>query len=71
MHVKQVSNVTFYRLSNRCLPNVLKINVKMNIMQDTNILPFVHFNVLNKLKECLIAVWPNFRQVITDTAVDQ
>ena len=43
----------------------------MNIMQDTNILPFVHFNVLNKLKECLIAVWPNIQQVIIDAAIDQ
>jgi len=30
MHVKHVSNVIFYHLSNRCLPNVLKINVKIN-----------------------------------------
>jgi len=37
MHVKHVSNVTFHHLSNRCLPNVLKINVKINIMQNTNI----------------------------------
>jgi len=41
MHVKHVSNVTFYRLSNRCLPNVLKINVEINTMQNTNILLFV------------------------------
>jgi len=27
--------------------------------------------VLKKLKECLIAVWPDFRRVIIDTAVDQ
>jgi len=30
MHVEHVSNVTFYHLSNRCLPNVMKINVKIN-----------------------------------------
>jgi len=34
---------TFYYLSNRCLPNVIKINVKINTMQNrTNILLFVH-----------------------------
>ena len=41
MHVKHVSNVTFYHLSNRYLPNVMKINVKINTMQNTNILLFV------------------------------
>ena len=43
MHIKHVSNVTFYdlSLSNRCLPNVMKINVKINTMQNTNILLFV------------------------------
>jgi len=69
MHVKHVSNATFYHLSNRCLPNVLKINVKINIMQPT--FCFRSFTVLNVLKECLIAVWSDFSQVITDFAVDQ
>jgi len=32
---------------------------------------FCSFNVFNELKECLIAVWPDFRQVIIDTAVEQ
>jgi len=41
MHIKHVSNVTFYHLSNGCLPNVMKINVKINTMQNTNILLFV------------------------------
>jgi len=41
VHVKHVSNVTFYHLSNRCLPNIMKINVKINAMQNTNILLFV------------------------------
>jgi len=42
MHVKDVSNVTFYYyLSNRCLPNALKINIKINTMQNINILLFV------------------------------
>jgi len=40
MHVKRVSNVT-YHLSNRCLPNVMKITVKINTVQNTNILLFV------------------------------
>jgi len=38
MDVKHVSNVTFYHLSNRCLPNVMKINVKINTMQNTKML---------------------------------
>ena len=41
MHVKHVSNVAFYHLSNKCLPSVMKINVKINTMQNTNILVFV------------------------------
>jgi len=42
MHIKHVSNVSFYHLSNRCLANVMKINVKINAMQNTDILIFVH-----------------------------
>jgi len=38
---KHIWNVTFYHLSNRCLPTVMKINVKINTMQNTNILLFV------------------------------
>jgi len=41
MHVKHVSNVICYNLSNRCLTNVMKINVKINTMQNNNILLFV------------------------------
>jgi len=41
MHVKHVSDVTFYHLSNMCLPNIMKINVEINTMQNTNILLFV------------------------------
>jgi len=55
----------FYHLSNRCVPNVMKINVKINTMQNTNVLLFVR----SLLKECLIAVWSHFWQVIIDTAV--
>jgi len=42
MHVKHISNVTtFHHLSNRSLPDIMKINVKINTMQNTNILLFV------------------------------
>jgi len=71
MHVKHVSSVTFYHLSNRYLPNVMKISAKINTMQNINILLFCSFNVLNELKERLIVVWSDFRQDITDTAIDQ
>jgi len=32
---------------------------------------FCLFSVLNELKECLIALWSDFRQGIIDTAIDQ
>jgi len=38
LYIKRVSDVTFYHLSNICLPNVMKINAKINIIQNTNIL---------------------------------
>ena len=38
MHVKHVSIVSFYHVSNSCLPNVMKISAKINTMQNTNIL---------------------------------
>jgi len=41
VHVKHVSSVTFYHLSNRYLPNVMKISAKINTMQDIKILHFV------------------------------
>jgi len=43
MHVKHVSNVTFYHLSNRYMSNVMKISAKINTrpMQTDNILLFV------------------------------
>jgi len=41
VHVKHVSNVTFYHLSSRCLPHVMKISAKINTMQNINILLFV------------------------------
>jgi len=36
MHVKHFSSVTFYYLSNRYLPNVMKISAKINTMQNIN-----------------------------------
>jgi len=41
MHVKHVSNVTCYHLSNLYLPNVMKISAKINTMQNISILLFV------------------------------
>jgi len=41
MHVKHVSSVIFYHLSNRYLPNVMKISAKISTMQNINILLFV------------------------------
>jgi len=41
MHVKHVSSVTFYHLSNRYVPNVMKISAKINIVQNINIKLFV------------------------------
>jgi len=43
MHIKHVSSVTFYQLSNRCLQNVMKISPKIDTIQNTNILLFVHY----------------------------
>jgi len=45
MHVKHVSNCFkrdfFYHLSNKYLPNVMKISAQINTTQDINILLFV------------------------------
>jgi len=41
MHVKPVSNMTFYYLSSRYLSSVIKIIAKINTMQNINILLFV------------------------------
>jgi len=49
----------------------MKINVTINTMQNTVLLFVRSLSVLNVLKECLIAVWSDFRQAINDTAVDQ
>jgi len=54
MHVKHVSNVTFYHLSNRYLPNIMKINVKINTMQNTTILLFVHSLSLTYWRNALL-----------------
>jgi len=37
----QLSSVTFYHLSNRYLPNDMKISAKINTMQNINTLLFV------------------------------
>jgi len=52
MHVKHVSSVTFYYLSNRYLPNVMKINGKIKTMQNINILLSVRSLSLTSLKLC-------------------
>jgi len=41
MHVKHVSSVIFYHLSNRYLPNVMKISAQIYAMQNINTLLFV------------------------------
>jgi len=50
----------------------MKINAKIDTMQNTNIL-LLFITVLNELKERLIEVWSgfDFRQDVTDTAIDQ
>jgi len=58
MHVNYVSNVTSYHLSDRCLPNVLKITVKINAMQNNQHFAFCSFTVLSQLKECLMGYGP-------------
>jgi len=50
MHVKHVSSVTFYQLSNRCLSNVMKISAKINTVQNNNILLFAGSLSINKVK---------------------
>jgi len=70
MDVKHVSSVIFYHLSNRYLPNVMKISAKINTAKYQHF-TFCSFTVLNELKEHLNAVWSDVRQDITDTAIDQ
>ena len=53
MHVKHVSGVIFYHLSNRYLPNVMKISAKINTMQNINILLFVRLLSLTSLIKAL------------------
>jgi len=55
MHVKHVSNVTFYHLSIQQIkeiPNVVKISAKINTMQNINILLSVRSLSLTSLKLC-------------------
>ena len=58
MHAKHVSNVTFYHLSNRCLPNVVKISVKINTMQNTNIFRFVRSLSLTNWRNAYLRYGP-------------
>jgi len=44
----QLYIVTFYHLSNRCLPIVMRISGKINDMQNTKILLFVRSLSLTK-----------------------
>ena len=53
MHVKHVSSVIFYHLSNRYLPDVMKISAKINTMQNINILLFVRLLSLTSLIKAL------------------
>jgi len=66
---KHVSSVTFYHLSNRYLSNDTKISAKISTAKYQHF-TFCSFTALNELKERLIVVWPNFRQDITDTAIN-
>jgi len=52
MHVKHVSNVTFYHLSNRYLSKVMQISAKINNMQSNNSLRFVYSLSLTSVKLC-------------------
>jgi len=55
MHVKHVSNVTFYHLSNRYLQNVMKLSAKINTMQNINIFLFIYLLPLTSLKLCRLS----------------
>jgi len=55
MHVKHVSNVTFYHLfysTDKEMPNVVKISAKINTMKNIDILLFVLSLSLTSLKLC-------------------
>jgi len=74
MHVKHVLSVTFYHLSNRYLPNVMKISAKINTMQNINILLFVVFVrllFLTNWRNALLWYGPISDRTYIDTAIDQ
>ena len=59
MHVKHVSNVTFYHLSIQQIkeiPNVVKISATINTMQNINILLFVRSLSLTSLKALQLSI---------------
>jgi len=54
MHIKYVSNMTFYHLSNRIkeMPNVVEISAEINTMQNIYVLLVVCSLSLTSLKLC-------------------
>ena len=56
MHVKHVWSVIFYHLSNRYLPNDMKISAKINTMHNINILFFVRLLSLTNWKNAFCAM---------------
>jgi len=67
MHVKHVSSVTFYQLSNRCLSNVMKISAKINTVQNNNILLFAGSLSINKVKNLtrwIEATWTKTHEAV-------
>ena len=70
MHVKHVSNVTFYHLSNKCHENKCKDKHCAKYQHFT----FPSFTVLNKRKNLQLSkvdLWSDFQQVIINTAIDR
>jgi len=57
MHVKHVSNVTFFIIysTDKETPNVVKISANINAMKNINIFAFCSFTVLTRLMLCSYA----------------
>ena len=58
MYIKHVSSVTFYHLSDRYLPNVMKISAKINAVQNINILLFVRSLSLRNWRNAYLRYGP-------------
>ena len=71
MHVKHVSSVIFYHLSQQISAKRHENKCKDKHCAKYQHFTFYSFTVLNELKERLIAVLSDVRQDIIDTAVDQ